>query len=127
MVPATRMGLAGSHERAGGGDEAGGGIGFPRVGDVEHLVRELGPCRGAWFGGANIHAAVDLHGVDGHDGWGSGAAGGLGEAKGEGFGEVALAGGGAAENDNRFGHVSTIRGPARGVIWLRKGVALRHR
>ncbi len=52
---------------SGFGDETGGGIGFPGVGDVEHEVGDAGAGGGIRLGGADVHGAVDLHGVDGHD------------------------------------------------------------
>src|SRR5205085_760120 len=60
----------GLKEGLGVGDEAGGGVGFPGVGGVEHEVGDAGAGGGVGLGGADVHAAVDLHGVDGHDGEG---------------------------------------------------------
>ena len=86
---------------AGFGDEAGGGITFPRFGHVEHEIGNLGARGWRWLGGADVHPAIDLHGIDGQEGGGAGG-GARSEARGEGFREIAFAGGGASENHDGF-------------------------
>jgi hypothetical protein len=107
--------------RAGVGDEAGGGVDVPGIGDIKHEVGGVGPGLGCGLGGADVHAAVNLHGIGGHNGQrGPGAAVfSFTEAVGERFGEVAFAGGGAAEDDDGLVHGWTIsqnRYFARGLI-----------
>ena len=42
---------------------AGDGVVLPGLADVEHVVRDKGALFGRGLGGADVHAAVDLHGV----------------------------------------------------------------
>ena len=47
--------------------EGGDGEVLPRVDQVDEVVGHLGPLGGRRLGGADVHAAVHLHGVDRHD------------------------------------------------------------
>lgn len=83
-------------------DEPGGAEWLPRIDDVDEVVGKRLPNGGRWLGGADLHAAVDLHRVDAED---------LGaEVFGDGARECAFAGGGAAgDDDDASFHVVDLR------------------
>ena len=85
--------VCGGDFTAGVGGEASGGVRFFRLKDVYQRVRVAGEGGGVRFGAADVHATVDLRGIDADEV--------NGVAVGEGEGERGFAGGGRAdEADN---------------------------
>ena len=54
-------------EREGVFAELCGGVGFGRVDDVDEMVRNGGLFFAGWFGGADVHVAIDEGGIDRDD------------------------------------------------------------
>ena len=63
---------------------------FPRIGDVDEVMRDGGALLGRRLGGADVHAAIDLHGIHADDF--------AVELRRQAAGEGPLAGRGAAQN-----------------------------
>ena len=117
------------HDVCDGGDGevlvVGDGGGFGDVPDVEQMVGNAGTFGDGEFGGADVHASVELHGVN-VDNF---AVAGVGEADAEGR----FSGGGGPNNgnrpDGRYGHCSCWRcheilvqvmcGFTAGVVWFK--------
>jgi len=89
------LGEAGVDDGVGEFDEAAYAEGLGGFDDVDEVVGQGGAAVGGGFGGADVHAAVDLHGVDGEDV----GVEGLGEVE----GGRALADGGGADDEDEFG------------------------
>lgn len=101
---------------AGGeGEPVAGGEGVARVDDVDEQVRDAGAFFERGFGGADVHAAVDLVGVGGEDFAGLASRDhGVGQAD----GEITLAACGWADDDGVCA-VHAGRGYGRGVWMVR--------
>ncbi len=89
-------------------EEAGGAEGFTGVGDVEEVVRDEGAFGRGRFGRADVHAAIDLHGVEGDD-FGV-------EEGGEFEGDGGFAGGGGA-GEEEGGAVEVLGDRGKGGGW----------
>jgi hypothetical protein len=94
-------------------DKSGRGVRFPRIGNINHEMRNATAGGRIRLGGSDVHPAVDLHGIDGHER--------RMKVLGKRFREVAFARGGAAENDEGFGRRGVQGGTLKRELQFRCG------
>lgn len=103
-----------AHEAGGVLGEAGGGVGFGGVEDVDEVVGAGGAFGGGGFSGADVHATVDEGGVGADDF--DGETFGKGEGKG-GF----AAGGGTEEDEGGRGHTKGVERAGKRELYYSMG------